>query len=527
MATTRRKTKRANRDLVRLFHPTWTRVDPATCRVVERGEVATWWIDYRENGRRIRQNLRTENRTDAERLAGEVRERLRRAAVGLAPTKVDGVRALPFWRHVRGFLGTLRARGAVGQYRDDVRLCLYKALRATHPRPWRPGATPDLDVGPVAAYLVEIQRRGLGARSVNRRVGALRAFGRWLVENRRTPFNPYAGLRPVNVETDRRRVRRSLSADEVARLLEAARTRPLAEARATAAAEAARRAAGAPPRRTAAEVTEAAAARLRAAGEGRALVYALAVGTGLRRGELARLRWQDLELGDREAGEVRIPAASAKSRRDQRVPLRGDLVDALAAERARRAAEPASAPAVAPYLPSVETFGRDLIAAGIVPPRRDAHGDLERDRWGRLVADATDDEGRTVDFHALRTTFVSLLAASGVHPRVAQALARHSTVELTMRAYTDLSALNLRGAVEGLPAAGCLPSACLYRAEPGPSEASQGPIPGGAERADRSKPRRKESRATGTSGAVCGVARPEGLEPPTPRSEVWCSIQLS
>ncbi|MFO0933100.1 MAG: hypothetical protein U1E39_10370 [Planctomycetota bacterium] len=263
MATTRRKTKRANRDLVRLFHPTWTRVDPATGRVVERGEVATWWIDYRENGRRIRQNLRTENRTDAERLAGEVRERLRRAAVGLAPTKVDGVRALPFWRHVRGFLDTLRARGAVGQYRDDVRLCLYKALRATHPRPWRPGAAPDLDVGPVAAYLVEIQRRGLGARSVNRRVGALRAFGRWLVENRRTPFNPYAGLRPVNVETDRRRVRRSLAADEVARLLEAARTRPLAEARATAAAEAARRAAGAPPRRTAAEVTDAAAARLR------------------------------------------------------------------------------------------------------------------------------------------------------------------------------------------------------------------------------------------------------------------------
>lgn len=56
--------------------------------------------------------------------------------------------------------------------------------------------------------------------------------------------------------------------------------------------------------------------------------------------------------------------------------------------------------------------------------------------------------GRRGYFHCLRVTFVSLLAAQGVHPRVAQALARHAKLETTMAAYTDLSLLDLRGAVE-------------------------------------------------------------------------------
>ena len=40
------------------------------------------------------------------------------------------------------------------------------------------------------------------------------------------------------------------------------------------------------------------------------------------------------------------------------------------------------------------------------------------------------------DFHALRHTFISNLANSGVHPKTAQMLARHSTITLTMDRYT-------------------------------------------------------------------------------------------
>ncbi|MFW5690732.1 MAG: tyrosine-type recombinase/integrase, partial [Planctomycetota bacterium] len=53
--------------------------------------------------------------------------------------------------------------------------------------------------------------------------------------------------------------------------------------------------------------------------------------------------------------------------------------------------------------------------------------------------EAEDDRGRVVDFHALRHTFISNLARAGVHPRNAQALARHSTIDLTMNVYTHVA----------------------------------------------------------------------------------------
>jgi len=66
--------------------------------------------------------------------------------------------------------------------------------------------------------------------------------------------------------------------------------------------------------------------------------------------------------------------------------------------------------------------------------------------WAVLLADATarvlraflkaeDDAGRRVDFHSLRVTFVTLLAAAGVPVKTIQTLARHSAPVLTMTTY--------------------------------------------------------------------------------------------
>ena len=62
-----------------------------------------------------------------------------------------------------------------------------------------------------------------------------------------------------------------------------------------------------------------------------------------------------------------------------------------------------------------------------------------------------DDDGRYFDFHALRGQFISLLAAKGVHPKVAQTLARHSSITLTMDYYTHLDVLDVTGALDKLP----------------------------------------------------------------------------
>jgi len=51
----------------------------------------------------------------------------------------------------------------------------------------------------------------------------------------------------------------------------------------------------------------------------------------------------------------------------------------------------------------------------------------------------------------LRHTFITRLTQSGVHPKTAQALARHSTIKLTMVRYSHSFREDEEAAVEALP----------------------------------------------------------------------------
>ena len=59
---------------------------------------------------------------------------------------------------------------------------------------------------------------------------------------------------------------------------------------------------------------------------------------------------------------------------------------------------------------------------------------------------------RSVDVHALRHSFGTLLSTSGVAPRIAQEAMRHSDISLTMNVYTDAKQLDVHAAVNSLPA---------------------------------------------------------------------------
>lgn len=63
-----------------------------------------------------------------------------------------------------------------------------------------------------------------------------------------------------------------------------------------------------------------------------------------------------------------------------------------------------------------------------------------------------DERGRTVCVHSLRHTFATLMSMHGVNPRVAQAAMRHSSIDLTMRVYTDPRLLDVAAAIDALPA---------------------------------------------------------------------------
>jgi hypothetical protein len=49
-----------------------------------------------------------------------------------------------------------------------------------------------------------------------------------------------------------------------------------------------------------------------------------------------------------------------------------------------------------------------------------------------------DDAGLFCDFHSLRSTTASLLAASGTRPKVAQSIMRHADINLTMSRYSHV-----------------------------------------------------------------------------------------
>jgi hypothetical protein len=155
--------------------------------------------------------------------------------------------------------------------------------------------------------------------------------------------------------------------------------------------------------------------------------------TGLRLSELASITPSQVCL-DGPAPHVKLRASDEKNRRGSSLPLRNDLASDLRAWIAERPDDTcADEPIFQVPAGLVRVFDRDLAVAGIAKK---------------------DVEGRSLDIHALRTTFATHLSLSGVSPRTAQAALRHSDIRLTMGTYTDPQLLDIAGAVEMLPSVG-------------------------------------------------------------------------
>jgi integrase len=243
----------------------------------------------------------------------------------------------------------------------------------------------DFDAGRVLKTLAGWRSRKSKPISVatsNHYLIAIKSFSRWLWQERKSPDDPLAGLRRLNAETDRKRIRRPLTPSELDTLLSVAH-------------QSTRTFRGADWQFT---------------GTDRSMLYAIAAFTGLRAGECSRLTKASFDF---DAGTWTLPASATKNRKAVTLPL---------------------APALANRLqPWLATLKRDVLFPGdwVADAKCFAGKFLKRDmkRAGIPYRDAT---GRVADFHSLRYTFITTLAKAGVHPAKAQRLARHSTVTLTM-----------------------------------------------------------------------------------------------
>ncbi|MCC7171368.1 MAG: tyrosine-type recombinase/integrase [Planctomycetes bacterium] len=256
----------------------------------------------------------------------------------------------------------------------------------------------EIDASAVEQFLRherEKVRCRIGARTSNYLLQATRQFCRWFVRTGRAIEDPLRVLQPMNAAVDVRRQRRALSDDELRGILQAAET---------------------------------GAELYGLTGSDRAMLYRLAVETGLRANELRSLRVASFDLGSARP-TVTVAAASSKRRREDTLPLKRITAQALAAYLRNRGPFAAAFP-IAKSWRSAEMFAVDREAAGVA----------ERDERGHVV-----------DFHALRHTFITNLVRGGVAPKVAQALARHSTIVLTMDHYTHLRVEDQRDALDALP----------------------------------------------------------------------------
>jgi integrase len=59
--------------------------------------------------------------------------------------------------------------------------------------------------------------------------------------------------------------------------------------------------------------------------------------------------------------------------------------------------------------------------------------------------------GLYADFHSCRHLFITSLERAGVRPKVAQKLARHSDIRLTLGVYTHAELADQSAAIEALP----------------------------------------------------------------------------
>ena len=238
---------------------------------------------------------------------------------------------------------------------------------------------------------------GASASTCNYYLKCIKQFCKWMVQDRRASESPLEHLKGevVRKVVDEEHPRRALEIDELRRLL---------------------------------EVTKAGPVRFGMTGYERYLLYRFAAETGLRAKEVRRLNVCSFDFDNLT---VSVPGAYTKNKREAVQRLRGETAEELKKFFSGK-------------LPTLKAFG------GTYKQLTDKTADMVKadlaDANIPYVAD-----GLYFDFHALRHQTGTLLAAGGVHPKVAQSIMRHGDINLTMSRYTHTLTGQEAKAVEAMP----------------------------------------------------------------------------
>ena len=344
---------------------------------------------YDYAGRRKNQSTRTTDKAAATRILNKLVSETALRRDGVINPRDDRYASegrKPLSEHVAAYLNHCQNAGRAAQSVFEVRVQLTAMITGS-----KANRLSDLTADALELHLSTRQHRGLSARTVNRTRAIAMAFVNWCVKTGRAETNPLSIVPKQDELSDRRRVRRALTDDELSRLLAEAQKR------------------------------------------GRDAWYLAAAFAGLRKGDLERLIWADVNFK-----ESTLTIREGKAKRVDVIPMHPQLADAL---QRRLQANPA--------LPTTRVWSASV-------------GNLTRQKdFKRAGIDFVDAQGRVVDLHALRATLATQLARASVTPQVAQRILRHSDYRTTLKHYTMLGLVDTAAAIAKLPFVKPTPSESL------------------------------------------------------------------
>lgn len=259
--------------------------------------------------------------------------------------------------------------------------------------------------GRVVEYQTALLRKGLAPGTINNRCEQVVSCVQWAEKVGRVARCTARHVRRLSQKgTGRRRERRVISSDELARLIAAA---------------------------------ESIDGRYKT--QPRSPLIRVVAGTGLRIGEALALRWCDVIAT--EAGEsVRVTSQTSKTAKTRDVPLSRGVSERLKALRLESGLYLGRLPADADSI--------------FLSQRGTPLGYMCAGRWFGIVMGIAGVEPVTpsgvCDWHALRHTWVTDMLRSGADISTVSSLAGHASIKMTMSVYAHMELVDSRPAVEAM-----------------------------------------------------------------------------
>ncbi len=385
-----------------------------------KGNYMIAWVDHA--GRRREKSSRTTDKRTAERIAAKMEGDVALRREGVVDPNLDhyakqGRR--PIHEHLDEYGEDLSSKSS-SSHATQTQCRIERVIDVGGIKLWQ-----DLTPDAVERALTDITTSDtLSPQTRNNYLTAIKAFANWMVQRKRSAANPIVHVQKIKETEDE--YRRALEPEEMDALVHAAHAGSVMTGR---------------DRRG--------KVRWELTGPQRALLYRFACETGLRRSSLERLEVRDFDTGPNPAVTIR-PKANTKERKLRVIPLKRETVDLLR-DHFKGKLRTARAFNIPAKWETADMIREDLAVARAAWI---ADGQTPEDRAKR--AEATfladqDEEGRRIDFHALRTTCGTWLDHAGVAPSIAKRVTGHRNERMLQHHYQRANDAQTRRAVEVLP----------------------------------------------------------------------------